>query len=592
MKKFIPILFLALACLANAQSPTNVQKGGFAGSNNLTGSFNVGPGVTVTILSGGSLVANAGSTITGIGGGLPDQTGNSGKFLTTNGTAASWATTGDMVLASVQTVTGAKTFNSSKLILAGSTSGTTILNANATAGSGTVVLPLTGTLATLDGAEALTNKTVNGQTITAGSGTLTLGSVTLNAGAGGTLGSNAFTSTAYAPLASPTFTGTVTIPTPFTLGAVSVLPTGTELNFVDGVTSSIQTQLDAKSPLASPTFTGTVTFPTPFTLGATSVTTTGAQLNFVAGVTSAIQTQLDAKQSTITFGTNVQAALGNTIGTAGAPVLFNGAGGIPSSLTLTNATGYAVQATSGVFGVVRVDGTTITASGGIISAVGGGGTWGSITGTLSNQTDLQTALNLKAPLSSPSFTTPNIGAAQGTTLALSATTSLLLGTQGSAIGNIGFRNATSGTITLAPVSGALGTVTLSLPAANDTLVGKATTDTLTNKRITARVAPLTDAGTVTPATDSFDGGVLTSLSQSTAFAIPTGTPTDGQRYFIRIKSSTARTLSWSSSTGGYRGSADLALPLTTSGSSLTDYIIFSYNAADSKWDILGRNMGF
>lgn len=38
------------------------------------------------------------------------------------------------------------------------------------------------------------------------------------------------------------------------------------------------------------------------------------------------------------------------------------------------------------------------------SGGGGGGTWGSITGTLSNQTDLQTALNLKAPLASPTFT--------------------------------------------------------------------------------------------------------------------------------------------------------------------------------------------
>lgn len=56
-----------------------------------------------------------------------------------------------------------------------------------------------------------------------------------------------------ANLASPTFTGTVTIPTPFTLGAVSVLPTGTELNFVDGVTSGIQGQIDAK--LASASYT-------------------------------------------------------------------------------------------------------------------------------------------------------------------------------------------------------------------------------------------------------------------------------------------------------------------------------------------------
>lgn len=39
-----------------------------------------------------------------------------------------------------------------------------------------------------------------------------------------------------------------------------------------------------------------------------------------------------------------------------------------------------------------------------IDAGSGGGTWGSITGTLSDQTDLQSALDAKAPLASPSFT--------------------------------------------------------------------------------------------------------------------------------------------------------------------------------------------
>lgn len=37
-----------------------------------------------------------------------------------------------------------------------------------------------------------------------------------------------------------------------------------------------------KAPIASPTFTGTVTIPTPFILGATSVTVTGTQLNSVS----------------------------------------------------------------------------------------------------------------------------------------------------------------------------------------------------------------------------------------------------------------------------------------------------------------------
>jgi hypothetical protein len=40
-----------------------------------------------------------------------------------------------------------------------------------------------------------------------------------------------------------------------------ITATVTELNYTDGVTSNIQTQLDTKAPLASPTFTGTVTIP-------------------------------------------------------------------------------------------------------------------------------------------------------------------------------------------------------------------------------------------------------------------------------------------------------------------------------------------
>ena len=83
----------------------------------------------------------------------------------------------------------------------------------------------------------------------------------------------------------------------------------TELNYVDGVTSAIQTQMDLKAPLASPTFTGTVTIPTPFTLGAVSVLPTGTELNFVDGVTSAIQTQIDNK----VFNNAVDEAVGFTL---------------------------------------------------------------------------------------------------------------------------------------------------------------------------------------------------------------------------------------------------------------------------------------
>lgn len=87
-------------------------------------------------------------------------------------------------------------------------------------------------------------------------------------------------------------------------GFVSVSSvTSTEAGYLSGVTSAIQTQINAKSPAASPTFSGTIT--TPLTASRAVVTgasselaasaTTATELGYVNGVTSAIQTQLDAK---------------------------------------------------------------------------------------------------------------------------------------------------------------------------------------------------------------------------------------------------------------------------------------------------------
>ena len=63
----------------------------------------------------------------------------------------------------------------------------------------------------------------------------------------------------FAPLASPTFTGAVNASGTLQIGGTAITSTAAELNYVDGVTSNIQTQLDAKAVLASPAFTGTVT---------------------------------------------------------------------------------------------------------------------------------------------------------------------------------------------------------------------------------------------------------------------------------------------------------------------------------------------
>jgi hypothetical protein len=80
--------------------------------------------------------------------------------------------------------------------------------------------------------------------------------------------------------------------------------TATEFDYLDGVSSNIQTQLDLKSPLASPTFTGTATIPTAaittVDLGDWTVTQTGTELRFATGGT--VKMKLDASGNLTVVG--------------------------------------------------------------------------------------------------------------------------------------------------------------------------------------------------------------------------------------------------------------------------------------------------
>ena len=104
-----------------------------------------------------------------------------------------------------------------------------------------------------------------------------------------------------------------------------------------------------------------------------------------------------------------------------------------------------------------------------------------------------------------------------------------------------------------------------------------------------RVKYLTDAASITPDCGNTDIGVLITLSQDSKLENPVGTPKDGQRLEIRLKSSAVRALSYGTQ---YRGSTVVSLPSASTGSAKTDYMGFKYNQLDNTWDCLATSFGY
>jgi hypothetical protein len=207
----------------------------------------------------------------------------------------------------------------------------------------------------------------------------------------------------------------------------AVTPTHTELNYVDGVTSAIQTQFTAKAPLASPTFTGTPAAPT--AAGGTNTTqiaTTAFVATSFAPLASPTLTGVPAAP-TASVGTNT-----TQLATTAFVIAESFVSALPSQ-----------TGNSGKY--VTTDGTT--ASWGSLSAYA---TTAAVAATYATTAAVAATY---APLASPTLTGTPIAptAAAGTNTTQVATTAFVTGAVGGyaadAIGTYAFAKASSQSVT-------------------------------------------------------------------------------------------------------------------------------------------------
>ena len=152
-------------------------------------------------------------------------------------------------------------------------------------------------------------------------------------------------------------------------------PTIAELNYVDGVTSSIQTQLNAKAPLASPALTGTPTVPT--ATAGTNTTQIASTAYTVAEIGSRAPTKTGGGASG-SWGISVTGSSASCSGLAASATTLTGLTATVTELNYTDGVTSAIQ--------TQLDGKAP------LTGVGASGTWPvAITGNAATATKLATA---------------------------------------------------------------------------------------------------------------------------------------------------------------------------------------------------------
>jgi hypothetical protein len=130
-------------------------------------------------------------------------------------------------------------------------------------------------------------------------------------------------------------------------------------------------------------------------------------------------------------------------------------------------------------------------------------------------------------------------------------------------------------------SGGVSIGTTTDPGAADLQVAGAIVSTRIDPR---SLALASTSGAITPNSDLYDQ-VNYSLTGSSSFSNPSGTPVNGQKINIRIYAASTQSISsWSSSSGGYRA-IGVTLP-TSVATGKTVYVGAIWNSTDSFWDVV------
>lgn len=148
-------------------------------------------------------------------------------------------------------------------------------------------------------------------------------------------------------------TGRTTGTTAYGLIAAGTTATGAQQTLAAGATTEI---LVGGGAAALPVWTAATGSGAP--VRANSPTLVTPSLGTPASITLTNATGLPVATGITGLGTGVATALAVNVDSAGAPVLFNGAGGTPSSMVGTNITGTAAGLTAGTASAVAVGGIT------------------------------------------------------------------------------------------------------------------------------------------------------------------------------------------------------------------------------------------